>query len=90
MNFGQAIEILKQGGRVARDGWNSKGMFLALQRGYPDGTVANANTRAALGVPEGTVVKVRPYIVMKDAQDMLVPWLASQADVLAEDWSKIE
>jgi len=90
MDFSDAIRALKNSKRVAREGWNGKGMFLALQRGYPDGTTANANTRAALGVPEGTVVKVRPYIVMKDAQGMLVPWLPSQTDMLADDWTIVE
>jgi len=69
MNFGQAIEALKAGHKVARAGWNGKNMWLALQR--PD-----TNSKMTL-----------PYIYMFTAQGDLVPWLASQTDVLAEDWS---
>jgi len=68
-DFGKAIEILKSGGKVAREGWNGKGMWLALQR--PD-----ANSKMGL-----------PYIYMRTAQGPLVPWLASQTDVLGEDWT---
>ena len=67
MNFGQAIEALKAGDRVARTGWNGRGMWLALQRDMYS--------------------KMRlPYIYMSTAQGDLVPWLASQTDMLAEDW----
>jgi hypothetical protein len=68
LNFGQAIEALKQGKRVAREGWNGKGMWLNLQ--MPD-----LHSKMTL-----------PYIYMFTADKNLVPWLASQTDVLAEDW----
>lgn len=68
MNFGQAIECLKNRSRVARLGWNGKGMWLELQ-------VPDANSKMTL-----------PYIYMSTAQGDLVPWLASQADMLTEDW----
>lgn len=88
LNFGQALEALKSGKQVARVGWNGKGMFLFLQPGYPEGVGANKNTAVALGVPEGTTVKVLPYIMMRTVDGSLVPWLASQADILAEDWTR--
>ena len=66
--FGEAIEALKEGGRVAREGWNGKNMFLELQ-------VPDANSKMTL-----------PYIWMWTACQNRVPWLASQTDVLAEDW----
>lgn len=68
MNFGQALERLKRGGRVWRTGWNGKGMYLELQ-------IPDANSKMTL-----------PYIYMKTVQDDLVPWLASQTDILATDW----
>jgi hypothetical protein len=68
MDFGGAIRVLKSGGRVAREGWNGKGMWLALQ-------VPDAHSKMSL-----------PYIYMKTVDDKLVPWLASQTDMLAEDW----
>lgn len=72
MNFGQAIETLKQGKKVARAGWNGKGMYLELQR--PD-----AHSKMTL-----------PYIYMYTAQGDNVPWLASQTDMLSEDWVTVE
>lgn len=71
MNFGVAIQYLKQGARVQRIGWNGKNMYLYLDN-YPSG----ANGR-----------KYQPCIVMFTAQGQHQPgWLASQADMLAEDW----
>lgn len=89
--FGVALSYLWQGKRVRRAGWNGKGMYIVLMPGYPGGIPANAPTAEAHSIPVGTVVKVRPYILMKDAQGMLVPgWLASQTDLLAEDWEVAE
>lgn len=68
MNFGEALALLQDNGKVSRAGWNGKGMYLALQR--PD-----VNSKMTL-----------PYIYMKTRDDHLVPWLASQTDILAEDW----
>jgi len=90
MDFGFAIRMLKAGERVSRAGWNGKGMYLAYQKGYPDGIGINANTAEATGLPEGTVVKFLPYIIMRTADGSFVPWLASQTDVLAEDWFIID
>lgn len=86
MSFSLALEFLKKGYKMLRAGWNGKRMYIVLQAGYPEGIVANKNTQEVLGVPEGTVVKVRPYLMMVDAQGMLVPWLASQTDLLTDDW----
>lgn len=89
MNFGQAIESLKSGKRVSREGWNGKGMYLAYQAGYPDGIPINKNTATATGLPEGTVCKFLPYIMMRTVDGSFAPWLASQTDILAEDWSEL-
>ena len=87
MTFGQAIEAVKVGAcRIAREGWNGKGMWLAYQKAYPDGIPINANTAQATGIPEGTVCRFLPYLMMRTADGAFVPWLASQTDVLAEDW----
>jgi hypothetical protein len=87
VNVGGAVEALKLGSRVARSGWNGKGMYLAYQTGYPDGIPINANTAKATGQPEGTVLKFLPYVTMRTAGGEFVPWLCSQTDLLAEDWS---
>ena len=70
-DFGWALNMLKIGRKVARDGWNGRGMFLELQR--PD-----AHSKMTL-----------PYIYMRTVQGDLVPWLASQTDMLADDWTVV-
>ncbi|MER5649653.1 MW1434 family type I TA system toxin [Streptosporangium sp. NPDC002524] len=88
--FGAALEQLRAGRRVAREGWNGHGMFVVLQKGYPDGIPINKNTAEATGMVEGTVCAFRPYLMMKTANDEFVPWVASQSDLLAEDWAVVE
>ena len=89
-DFGWALKELKQGKRVSRNGWNGKWMWLAIQKGYPDGTPCNKNSAEAYGINEGDIIKVLPYIAMKTVDGSFVPWLASQTDVLAEDWGIVE
>lgn len=86
MNFGEAIEALKQGKKVARNGWNGKGMYLYYvpAASYPAMTdIAKAEWGENGMVPYGA------YIAMKTAQGNVVPWLASQTDMLGEDWTII-
>ena len=90
MTFEAALEMLKNGFLVAREGWNGKGMYLALQKGYPDGIPINRNTAKAIGIPEGTVCRFEPYIMMRTAKGSFVPWLASQTDLLASDWAEVQ
>ena len=89
MDFGGALAALKGGAQVARHGWNGKGMFVAYQAGYPDGIAINANTATATGIPQGTVCVFRPYLMLKTADDEFVPWVATQSDLLADDWFEI-
>lgn len=89
MNFSEALNALKENKRVCRAGWNGKGMWLALQKGYPDGTPCNKNSAEAYGINEGDIIKVLPYIAMKTADNCFVPWLASQTDILANDWEMV-
>ena len=87
LTFGLAIEALKQGSRVARAGWNGKGMFLFLV----PGSTFQVNRPPLLGIyPEGTTINYCPHIDMKTADGKVVPWLASQTDVLADDWVIVE
>jgi len=81
LSFGHAIVALKDGKKVARAGWNGKGMFLyhVPANSYP------AQTEAARGT-FGDMVPYGAYIAMKTAHNNVVPWLASQTDVLADDW----
>ena len=89
-NFGQAIEALKQGKRVARQGWNGKGMFLFL---LPSGTVPikAIHDPALREVIEqeigGETFEALGSIRMFTAdKKILTGWLASQTDILSEDW----
>lgn len=90
MNFSEALVHLKDGLRIARHGWNGKGMWIVLQKAYPDGIPINKNTAEATGIPEGTVCRFLPYLMMRTAQGDFVPWLASQTDILANDWEIVE
>lgn len=86
MNFGQAIELMKHGHRVFREGWNGRGMFLFLV----PGSRFKVNRPPLLGIyPEGEEIDYHAHIDMKTAQGYVVPWCASQADILAEDWKSV-
>lgn len=96
LTFGQAIEALKAGKAVARSGWNGKGMFLFLNKGsasaLPDrGTTIEGISDHLFDLgDDGTVTRL-PNINMRAASGSTVTgWLASQADLLAEDWTIIE
>ena len=87
LTFGDALTAIKQGKKVARSGWNGKGMFLALVKGSD--ADYHINSRIFGTSTDGNSEKQMPIldaIYMKTADDKLVPWLASQTDVLAEDW----
>jgi hypothetical protein len=90
MSFGQALEALRTGKHVARAGWNGKGMWLTQQKGYPSGIPINHNTAEATGVPEGTVMKFAPYLMMKSVSGEFFPWNPNQLDLLADDWLQVE
>ena len=90
MRFGQAIECMQNGLKVRRAGWNGKNMHIAIMPGYSE-VPANSFAAEAMGVPSGTPIIVRPYLMMKDAEGCMVPgWLASQTDILADDWEVAE
>lgn len=81
MTFGKALEELKMGNKVARKGWNGKGIFIELQR------------------PDEFSKMTHPYIYIdttglqtdnESAPKDRVPWLASQTDMLSEDWYVVE
>lgn len=101
MNFGQAIEALKEGKIVRRSGWNGKGMFLFIR---PEFTCDLETFKKIVSVPlyakelivvstydvESPSFKFTGYISMFAADKTIVNgWLASQTDMLAEDWEEI-
>lgn len=93
MNFGDAITALKAGHKVARLGWNGKGMWIVLMPPFylpPFNTQEpgpKVNDRTAKHIGADTPLDCQPYIAMWTAAKQWQPgWLASQADMLAEDW----
>ncbi|NUT31541.1 MAG: DUF2829 domain-containing protein [Hamadaea sp.] len=85
-DFSSALAGVKAGAKISRDGWNAPGQWVVLQQGYPNGIPINANTAAATGIPEGTVCRFRPYLMLHTADGSFVPWAPSVTDVLADDW----
>jgi hypothetical protein len=95
MNFGQAIEALEQGKKVAREGWNGNGMFLILNGGYSVAKEAsrpdNHINEAFLEKEDQTHLHIGKHIDMWTAQkNLCVGWLASQTDMFAKDWMIVE
>lgn len=87
MNFSDALARIKQGERLAREGWNGRDMFVFLV----PASVFTVNREPLLSIlGEGARVHYHGHIDMKTAQGYVVPWLASQADLLADDWDVVE
>lgn len=86
LTFGLALDALKMGLKIARAGWNGKGMWLAMIEGDRWGIGGHA----PYDIPGGAHIDHLPFIGMKTADDKFVPWLASQTDVLASDWVVVE
>ncbi len=91
MNFGQAIEALKMGKKVARKGWNGKGMFLWLK---PAATIKAEWCKdpmlRVIAEKNGGEIPALGTICMFTAQkEILSGWLASQTDMLSEDWEEV-
>lgn len=83
MSFGTAVEMLKRGHLMARRGWNGRGMWIRRVDLYNDPDFSVREN----GTARGTWL---PFIAMKTVDNGLVPWLASQTDVLAHDWIEVE
>ena len=83
MNFSRALEHVKSGRLITRDGWNGKNMFVFLVKS----STFQVNRPPLLGIyPPETVINYRAHLDMRAADGTIVPWLASQTDILAEDW----
>jgi hypothetical protein len=89
MSFGHALVALKEGHKVARQGWNGKGMWLALSPFTPNVLPADGFWSGPVrdyAIAQGGTAKVLPSITMKTATgEILIGWLASQSDMLAND-----
>lgn len=108
VSFGAALEALKQGKRVARNGWNGKGMFIFMRpadelnigfvvdkvkslpesvKRYFEQDILDEHGQRIEVIEESDTVKFTAYLCMKAADGTIVNgWLASQTDMLSEDW----
>ena len=85
LNFGLALEAAKKGMRIARAGWNGKGMYVFLA------DEMDFHTYADLSEFEENCVKVLDCLCMRTADGSICPgWLASQTDMLADDWTVLD
>ena len=84
MTFGEALENLKKGKKISREGWNGKNQYLGIASNISfvdfNGEVINA-THETMG---------NKAIVFYGTSGIQVGWLASQSDILSEDWKVIE
>lgn len=84
MNFGQAIEAMKQGKRMTRKGWNGKGQYIELATDIsyrnPQGEIVNAE-HTSMG---------NKAIAFVGTSGVQLGWLASQLDMLSEDWEEFK
>lgn len=90
MNFGEALQALKGKQQVSREGWNGKGMWLILVPGSEITVAAGRPLGDAAPELIGRELTYRSHIDMKTVDDEIVPWVASQSDLLAEDWFTID
>ncbi len=87
MNFSEALVRIKNGAKLKRSGWNGKEQFVFLV----PGSTFIVNRPPLLGVyPEGTEVTYHAHVDIRNQQGVIVPWLASQGDLLAEDWEVVK
>lgn len=84
--FETALAGIKRGEKWARRGWNGKGAFVFL---VPGSRFQVSRAPLLDHLPEGSIVTYRPHIDMKAADGAVVPWLASQTDLLADDWEVV-
>lgn len=89
MNFSQALDAVKQGKKIAREGWNGKGLFVI----YVPGTL---NVKPTPGTPYANAlsqetVNIQGHLdLFTSSKEMQPGWLATQSDLLSEDWEVVE
>ena len=84
MDFGKAIKLLKEGKRVQRQGWNGKGQYIEIATNI---SYKNTNAEVINAEHEAIGNKAIAFVGTSGVQ---LGWLASQADMLAEDWKVVE
>ena len=98
MNFGLAIEGAKKGFKIARAGWNGEGMRVAYTPGSvfeadfaKEGHAAKHRADELAEFEEEQLITLLPHLDMRSANgDMVIGWIASQTDMLADDWMIVD
>jgi len=97
MDFSQALNKIKGGHRLQREGWNGKGMWVVLMPPLylppynTQDTARKVNDRTAMWIGEDKPLDCQPYFAMYTASEQWQPgWLPSQADIFADDWQIVE
>lgn len=101
MDFGKAVELTKEGKPIAREGWNGKGMFVfdfyhsvLKMKEDTDFEQELYDLSELVGIVEVGIseltYKLENFLLLKTAGNTVIPWNASQADTLAEDWIEVE
>lgn len=86
MDFGQALAVIKAGGRATRRAWGGEAFLYLVP-----GSTFTVNRPPLLGIyPEGTVISYRPHIDIRAADGTCSPWQPSQDALLADDWGKVQ
>ena len=83
MNFSSALECVKEGALIQRAGWNGKKMFVFYVKGS---NFAASREPLSTIFPAGTEINYRAHLDIRTADGTIVPWVASQTDILANDW----
>jgi len=87
LSFGDAIYLMENGYKLSRKGWNGKSMYIQyfspVAHGLEEFTILDTE-------PNGTTNPLLPFLMMKTADNMFVPWLASHSDMLSDDWGIYE
>ena len=89
-DFSWALRQMKHGKKIHRSGWNGKGMFAVLQKGYPDGIPCSKQTAEAWGINEGDLFRCEPYMQLKMVNGSHSMWVPSVNDCLSNDWAIVE
>jgi hypothetical protein len=86
MDFSEALDLIKEGYRLRRSGWNGKGMFIFMVKGSR--FIVNREPLLSI-MGEGTEVDYHAHIDMQTADGKIAVWTCSQTDMFAEDWEVV-
>ena len=88
MDFSAALTACRAGAKITRSGWNGAGQWVALSPGFElkADRIFSAPIKQSVGTGTG---QFAPYLMIRNAQGAFVPWLASQGDLLADDWQEV-